>query len=353
MKRLLVWVVICALVFEQGFGSAVAGLGGKVSERTFRNPLLPSGPDPWVTSKEGWYYFMASTQTNLMIWKTRNIPDLKNAEKKAVWTPPPNGPYSAELWAPELHFLRGKWYIYFAADAGDNSTHRLWVLENGAADPLQGEWMMKGKLADASDKWAIDASVFELNDKLYALWSGWEDDTNGVQNIYIAAMSNPWTISGRRVLLSSPTLPWETIGDLSGKPSHVDVNEGPEVLVHGDKIFLFYSASGCWTDRYCLGMLSALVTNDLLERSAWKKSLVPVFWEKPSAHAYGTGHNSFFKSPDGTEDWLIYHANPEPGDGCGRQRSPRTQRFEWNADGTPNFGEPVPLEQTIERPSGE
>jgi len=353
MKWIVGVVFVWAVVGANVLGYGAEGVDEKGAGRTFRNPLLPVGPDPWVTSKDGYYYFMASTRTNLMIWKTRSIPDLKTAEKKVVWTPPSSGPYSAEIWAPELHFLRGKWYIYFAADAGDNSSHRLWVLENGSADPLQGEWTMKGKLADPSDKWAIDGSVFELNGKLYAIWSGWEGDTNGQQNIYIAAMSNPWTIRGRRVLLSSPTLAWERIGDLSGEPSHVNVNEGPEVLMHGDKVFLVYSASGCWTDSYCLGMLSASVRSDLLEASSWEKSTVPVFSEKASAHAYGTGHNSFFKSPDGTEDWLIYHANPEPGQGCGRMRSPRAQRFYWNADGTPNFGEPVGLEDAVKRPAGE
>ena len=57
---------------------------------------------------------------------------------------------------------------------GRIKSHRVWVLENAAADPLEGEWTMKGKLADASDKWAIDPTVFENRSKLYAARSGWE-----------------------------------------------------------------------------------------------------------------------------------------------------------------------------------
>ncbi len=118
------------------------------SGSTFQNPLLPSGPDPWVISRDGFYYYMNTTGNNLTIWKTRDITDLKEAEKKVVWTPLAVGPYSKNVWAPELHFLRGKWYIYFTAENGDKliDTHRIWVLENVSSDPLTGTWTMNGEL---------------------------------------------------------------------------------------------------------------------------------------------------------------------------------------------------------------
>src|SRR5262249_47157997 len=157
---------------------------------------------------------------------------------------------------------------------------------------------------------------------------------------YIARMSNPWTIEGSRALLSRPTYDWEKVGDLEtkgapGEPSHVDVNEGPQILMHGDKVFLIYSASGCWTEAYSLGMLTASADADLLDPASWKKSPAPVFTPSPDARAYATGHNSFFQSRDGKQDWILYHANSEPGQGCGGRRSPRAQPFTWKADGTP------------------
>jgi len=324
----------------------------------FTNPLLPSGADPWVCQKDGVYYYMNTTGRNLTLWRTRHMPDLRHAEKKVVWQPPASGPYSKELWAPEIHFLAGKWYIYFAADAGRNPGHRIWVLENASPDPMAGEWVMKGKLADATDCWAIDATVFEHRGRMYAVWSGWEGATNGVQGIYIAAMQNPWTIEGPRTRISVPQYAWERVGDLQpnaarGDPAHVDVNEGPEILQRGDKLFLIYSASGCWTEQYCLGMLTASADQDLLESQSWKKSPEPVFTARPEAQAYAPGHCGFFQSPDGTEDWIIYHANSEPGQGCGRFRSPRAQRFSWKADGTPDFGRPIPLSTPLRRPAGE
>ena len=330
------------------------------------NPLLPSGADPWVTTHDGFYYYMNTTGNSLAIRRVRNMADLAASEATVVWRPPANGPYSRDIWAPELHFLHGKWYIYFAADAGANASHRIWVLENDSADPRVGEWRMKGKVTDGTDRWAIDATVFEHASRLYMIWSGWEGEVNGAQNLYIAELADPWTVKGARVKLSTPEFPWEKVGDLKPRreseenpganrldPLHVDVNEGPEILRHGDRIFLIYSAGGCWTDYYSLGMLSAAAGSDLLNAGSWKKSALPVFWQSPKAGAFGTGHGSFFQSADGKEDWMLYHANPESGQGCGRQRSPRAQRFTWRSDGTPDFGRPVPVGVEMARPGGQ
>lgn len=321
--------------------------------KTFTNPLLPAGADPWCIYKDGFYYYTNTTGNNITIWKTKSIATLRTAQKKIVFTPPKKGPYSKEIWAPEIHWLQGKWYIYFAADSGNNSSHRLWVLENSNADPMKGKWKMKGKLATPNDKWSIDGSVYAHKNKLYLIWSGWEGDTNFQQNIYICTMSNPWTTTGERVKISMPELHWETHGDLDNPNDvpHVNVNEGPQILANKDKLFLIYSASGCWTEFYALGMLTANAWSDLMDTSSWKKFSQPVFKMSERNKVYAPGHNSFFKSPDGKEDWILYHANNQPGEGCGNLRSPRAQKFTWNKDGTPNFGEPVPAGTFLKIPA--
>jgi len=323
------------------------------SQSTFINPLLPSGADPWSIYKDGNYYYTNTLGDRIDIWKTKNLADLSKAERKTIWIPPVGTSYSKEIWAPEIHFIDGKWYVYFAADDGKNDNHRLYVLENASANPLEGEWTFKGKISDASNKWAIDGSVFEHNHQLYMVWSGWEGNNNGRQDLYIAKLKNPWTIEGHRVKISHPELEWERHGDLHDpyNPPHVDVNEGPQVLVHGNKLFIVYSASGCWTDFYALGMLTASADGDLMNAASWKKSAQPVFKQSMERKVFAPGHNSFFKSPDGKEDWILYHANSEPGQGCGKHRSPRAQKFTWNANGTPYFGEPVKVGMALEVPS--
>ncbi len=331
MKRLLLFVVVIS----------VFSLSGRAQK--FTNPLLPSGADPYSFYKDGFYYYTHTTGNGVELWKCKTLADLKNATHQKVWTPPANTRYSKEIWAPEVMFLKGKWYIYFTADDGRNENHRMYVLENSSADPMKGKWVFKGQLKDDTDKWAIDGDVISLKGQLYTIWSGWEGDLNGKQEIFIAKLKNPWTIEGKRVKISTPQFEWEKNGDLgnASDPPRVLVNEGPQFLVHNDKIFIVYSASGCWTDFYALGMLTANAADDIMKPSSWVKSTEPVFKQSPENGVFAPGHNSFFKSPDGKEDWILYHANSEPGQGCGGHRSPRAQQFTWNADGTPYFGIPV------------
>ena len=153
--------------------------------------------------------------------------------------------------------------------------------------------------------------------------------------------------------ISSPAYDWETVGDLNNPNDvpHVNVNEGPVALIHNKRLFIIYSASGCWTDAYCLGMLTFRGKDNLLDQGAWNKNIAPVFKQKPEYGVYSPGHNSFFESPDGRETWLLYHANSEPGQGCGRYRSPRAQIITWKDDGTPYFGEPVKPDMPLQSPS--
>ncbi|MFV0541704.1 MAG: family 43 glycosylhydrolase [Aestuariibaculum sp.] len=323
-----------------------------VAAQTFTNPLLPSGADPYSTYYKGYYYYTHTLGNRLMLWKTKNLADLKNAESKLIWTPPIGTEYSKEIWAPEFHIINNKWYVYFAADDGNNNNHRMYVLENKSEDPFKGTWEFKGKIAASPDRWAIDGNVFTYKNHMYMIWSGWEGDTNGQQNIYIAKMINPWTIDGRRVLISEPTYNWEKQGDLDDEinPPHVSVNEGPQFLQHDEDVFIIYSANGCWTDFYNLGMLQ-LTGENPMNPQAWTKHSEPIFTKSETNGVYAPGHNSFFKSPDGTEDWILYHANDNPGNGCGRKRSPRMQKIHWNDDGTPNLGIPFSNNDILQIPS--
>ncbi|WP_058308481.1 family 43 glycosylhydrolase [Gracilibacillus massiliensis] len=315
----------------------------------FENPIVGDGADPWIVSHtDGYYYYTNTTGNNITLWKSKTITGLQDAESKVVWTPEPGAPNSAHIWAPEIHFVDGKWYIYFAASGGDMEKQRMYVLESATSDPFSDyaypEGTNLGKITTPSDKWAIDGTILEMDDDYYFAWSGWEGDVNVRQDIYIAPMANPWTISGERVELSRPEYDWEKIGE-------PHVNEGPQFLKNNEEeLFLIYSASGSWTDDYTLGMLR-FTGSDPLDPDAWEKNPEPVFEKNPDVGVYGPGHNGFFKSPDGTEDWIIYHAAKFQGSGW--DRNVRMQKFTWNGDGTPNFGKPVATGALLEVPSGE
>ena len=317
---------------------------------TFTNPLLSSGPDPWVIKKDNLYYYTHTLGNRIAIWSTQKMSELKNVPVQTIWSAPATGPNSKNVWAPELHFINNKWYAYYTAGASnDLSTQRTFVLENASDDPRVGTWVDKGKIYDpAADFFSIDGTVFTFNGSNYFIWSGQASASDNTQRLYIARMTNPWTLETARSLISSPQYAWE----MAGAPPAV--NEGPEILKNATgKIFLIYSASGCWSDDYALGMLSLANGADPLLAANWTKSTSPVFTKNTSGGAFGPGHNTFFKSIDGSEDWILYHANSTSGQGCGDARSPRMQKLTWNADGTPNFGQPVALSVAINKPSGE
>jgi GH43 family beta-xylosidase len=122
--------------------------------------------------------------------------------------------------------------------------------------------------------------------------------------------------------------------------------EGPQILKRNGRVFLVYSASGSWTVDYCLGMLQLKGSNPL-ERSHWQKEGC-VF--RKSRRVWGVGHCSFVKSPDGIEDWIIYHAKTKQKKGW-NDRNVHAQRFTWTEDGLPVFGCPIPAGAPIQNPS--
>lgn len=326
-----------------------------VAQGTFSNPLLKTGPDPWMMYHDGYYYYTNTLQNRIEIWKTDNPVNLADAQNKRIWQAPDSGICSREIWAPEIHYLDGNWYVYFAGDDGDNHNHRMWVLACDGQDPMAGNWSVKAKLSDPGDHWAIDGSILEHDGQRYFIWSGWATHENLKQDIYISAMENPWTLKGERVKLSSPEAAWELNGlspDSAARAKDVFVNEGPQELKHGDDVLIVFSANGCWTDSYALALLKLKRGGNVLNPSDWEKSQGPIFQTSEANEVFAPGHNSFFKSPDGTEDWILYHANPKPGQGCGRHRSPRAQKVEWNDDGYPVLGAPLPLSEKVGLPSG-
>ena len=113
------------------------------SEDTFTNPLLERGADPWIFYHESFYYYTNTMSKQIGIWRTRDITELRGAEYKTIYVPPENTMYSKQLWAPEIMNINDNWYVYFAADDGDNLNHKLYVLENTSDDPFEGEFKMK------------------------------------------------------------------------------------------------------------------------------------------------------------------------------------------------------------------
>lgn len=296
------------------------------------------GADPWILQQDNMYYYTKTTGNNVTIYRSARLTDVAAGESRVVYEA---GDKLENFWAPELHRLDNKWYVYFAANPFDSEIHRMYVLVNPNEDPFEGEWECM-EMAGMDDKFAIDGTVLELDSGRYFIWSGWEGYENVQQNLYLAEMVSPAEVKEEKILLSQPEYEWE----MHGNPL---VNEGPQVVVSNNTVNLVYSASGSWTDDYCLGLLTASAEASLKEPSAWTKETQPVF--SRTDEIYGPGHNGFVKSPDGSEDFIIYHAARWGGSGW--NRSIRLQRIGFDENGKIQMEAPISSDTLMNIPSGE
>ena len=336
---------------------------GAIQETSFQNPFIYHRADPFIYKHtDGTYYFTASytdMEHNLdgkyqylyiILRKSSTLAGLADGsgayEEKIVYERKPiaGGTMSPHIWAPEIHFIEGKWYIYYITTISDESSWRIrpHCLECSDPDPFKGEWVVKGPVQTtikrdiAFTDFSLDHTHFEHKGKHYFLWA---QKTNNISDIFIAQLSDPWTLCTPAVRLSHPEYNWE----LHGFP----VDEGPGIIKHGDKIFLTFSGSG--TDAlYCVGLLYADADADLLDPTSWTKVPYPVFQSSTATGQFGLGHNSFTKSDDDSEDFIIYHGRQEarylveedyqPLYDAGRNAT--VGKIYWNKEGFPDFSVP-------------
>lgn len=279
---------------------------GRITE--YNRPWIEQRADPYVyRHTDGSYYFTASVPAydRIILRRAESLQGLAGAQEKEIWHKHALGPMSKHIWAPELHWLFGKWYLYFAAgEEADGWKIRPYVLECQGDDPMEDEWRECGRMQRSDDDiysfeaFSLDGTVFESGGACYYVWA--EKVSVGIQisNLYIARMEKPTKLATAQVLLTTPDYDWERVD--------IWVNEGPAVLKKDGRIFLTYSASATGA-CYCMGMLSIDEGEDLLDPRAWKKERQPVLRSDGEKGIYGPGHNSFTKLPDG-RDVCVYHA---------------------------------------------
>lgn len=283
----------------------------KEKELKYNEPWILQRADPYVVkADDGFYYFTASVPEydRIALRKSKNLAGLKDADEVTVWTKHENGIMSKHIWAPELHKVMGRWYIYFAGgEVEDIWKIRPYVLECLSDDPIAGPWVEKGKMQCASDDefsfraFSLDGTVFEHRGSWYYIWAEKVSVGKQISNLYIARMKSPYELETVQVLLTTPDYDWERVGFW--------VNEGPAILKRNGKIFLTYSASETGV-AYCIGMLTADEDSDLLDPKSWTKERYPVLKSDADAVVYGPGHNSFTVNDEG-EDIMVYHARTE------------------------------------------
>ncbi len=310
------------------------------AQAIFNDPLVKNRADPQIFLHTDGYYYLTATvpeYDRIELRRARSINELGTADAKVIWRRHASGPMSHHIWAPELHFIEGKWYLYFTASRAEAIWDiRLYVLESGAVNPVEGAWIERGQIKTGWESFSLDATTFAHAGQRYLVWTQRDpapDKKN--TNIYLAKMDTPLSIARAATLLSRPDYDWEK--------RKYEVNEAPAVLIRNDRIFITYSASAT-DENYCMGLLTAPASANLLDATVWSKSSQPVFKSNAASNQYGPGHNSFTTMADGKTDVLVYHARDYreiTGNALNDpNRHVRVQTFNWNADGTPDFGQP-------------
>ncbi|GJJ00054.1 glycosyl hydrolase [Duganella rhizosphaerae] len=306
-------------------------------------PLIEQRADPFIIRhSDGYYYFTASVPQydRIELRRAKTIAGLADADKVDVWHKPDTGPYSELVWAPELHFNDGAWYVYFAAAPSREIKHklfqhRMYAIRNANPNPLEGEWEFMGQIDTGIDTFCLDATTFSHKGQLYYLWAQKDVAIEGNSNLHIAPMKTPWQLGGPPVMLSKPEFDWEIRGFW--------VNEGPSVLKKNGKIFISYSASAT-DENYAMGLLWADEQADLLDPASWTKLPQPVLQTCYEHGVYGPGHNSFTIGDDGETVMLVYHARTYTeiiGDPLWNpDRHTYVKPLKWDEQGMPVFGKP-------------
>ena len=273
----------------------------------WNTPFIPQRADPYVLRHGDQWYFTASVPEydRIALRRADTLEGLRDAAETVVWRAHERGPMSKHIWAPELHFMDGAWYLYFAAgEVEDIWNIRPWVLRCEGDDPMAGPWVECGMLrrADGDEfsftDFSLDMTVFGHRGRRYCVWAEKVSVGRKISNLYIAEMAGPLTLKTPQMLLSSPSYAWERHGFW--------VNEGPTFIAHEGRVYIAYSASDTGP-AYCMGLLWADAEADLMDISAWHKLNRPVWSTDVERGLYGPGHNTFFTDAAGAV-YTAYHA---------------------------------------------
>lgn len=319
-----------------------------VSAAVFTNPILTglSSDVPWCTFVDGIYYFIEQQGKDILLRASADVTALGKADRMVIWTLPQTLGESTS--GAVICRLDDAWYVYFGVTEDIN--HRsIYVIENREENPFKGSFRLKARLDTGdTDCIAIHPNIMELNGCRYLLWSGWDEPRifEERQNLYIARLSDPWTVQGPRVKISEPQFEWEMqcVGrDGNNVAYPIYVNESPSAIESPDhtRLLLFYSASLNITPYRCIGMLSMDTSSDPMDPSSWVKCPEPVFRMSEQNNVYSVGGPCFVPSPDGEEIYFCYQAANSAKNTVRSSKDFRIQKVSWNPDGSIDLGIPV------------
>ena len=278
----------------------------------YLSPLVLQRADPYLYKFNKKYYFTGTCPDydRIELRCADTINGIATATPRTIWMRHNTGKMASHIWAPEIHYIMGKWVIYFAA----GELPGIWDIRPYALicegdDPMEDSWIEAGMMQAAEGDpysftdFSLDMTVFEHRGKWYTIWAQKVGTVNGISNLYIAELENPVKLRTVQVLLTTPDYDWERDGGFW-------VNEGPAVLKHHGKVYVTFSASATGA-CYCMGMLTADLNSDLLDPLSWRKSRWPVLQTDETLKVYGPGHNCFVRGDENEHLTLLHFRSYE------------------------------------------
>lgn len=283
---------------------------------SYPNPFIIQRADPFVTKgPDGYYYFTASYPAfdnvdggydRIILRRSKTVIGLASADEKTIWTRHEKGIMGAHIWAPEIHYIAGAWYIFFAAGDREEVWHiRPYMLKCLGTNPMEDGFEELGAVKASSDDdlsftdFSLDMTHFEHNGKHYLIWAEYKGDS--VLMLAEIDPQNPAQLISKPIIITKPEYDWEVVNHRA--------NEGPSVLKCEDRIVVFFSASGTGAE-YCMGMLWADNDADLMDVKSWNKLGKPVLSTEDLENEVGPGHNSFVVDENGKQ-LIVYHSRPQ------------------------------------------
>ncbi|MCW3080594.1 arabinan endo-1,5-alpha-L-arabinosidase [Segetibacter sp.] len=270
--------------------------------------------DP-VMIKQGDTYYLFCTGFGITVYSSNDMKTWKR--RKSVFSKPPDWAVKAvpgfrgHVWAPDISFHNGKYYLYYAVSAFGKNTSCIGVAVNNTLDSASAdyEWKDLGKVIQSvpgRDLWnAIDPNLIvdEDNTPWLVFGSFWEGMKLVKLNADLATVAQPevWRTVARRQRNFSVT-------DSSAGDAAI---EGPFIFKKDKYYYLFVSWDYCCraekSDYKVVVGRSERVTGPYIDKTG--KSMVmgggSLVLEGDNKLWYGAGHNSAYTFNE--KDYIIYH----------------------------------------------
>lgn len=224
----------------------------------------------------------------------------------------PDASLGTHFWAPEVAESEGKFYLYYSVGHGD-ANHQLRV---AVGDRPQGPYHDTGaRLLSASEcPFAIDPHPFRDEDGRWYLFYARDflDTTPEYRAgtaLMMARMKSMTELEDSGRMIVRARWDWQRFQQkrfLYGRVWDWHTIEGPFVRKHEGRYYCFYSA-GCWTNEsygvdYCVADRVGGPYSDAGNENG------PRVLRTLPGRLIGPGHNSIITGPNGSGDYIVYHA---------------------------------------------